>query len=417
MGTSEDVVESQIKEYVQQAVGSSSASLVDDIVDKVKEIGIEIPSDFQYMDESDLECLGKSSDGLTASSSSVSPCSSVLSLPDSSPEGVCWSSSYQIPWKKLPKGLQDSIQRKERPLPSERRQMIRVLADDIVKITSRPMRKQLAVVASKVVAEFPSSFQDKLDDLIVDNGYNSILTQLEQRFQNLHRQLKPMKRVNSSSDEAGSSQASNCNKATCSYGTNSEQYSPALPRSEESQEEKKKSLQEMHTREVWKLDTLTELLAETYPTVRHVINGGLQSILSIKEDWPFLFEEVGMLHHFEILVGIKLKETLAGALTSKVPRLLQFLDSKQTTNKQLKLKLHELNSAKRQTSNSSPEILGFLLVLSTFFGENTSALIQSAELLGWDQPQDRVKDKEDMERFHKPKGAVSHQQFESDWSN
>ena len=34
------------------------------------------------------------------------------------------------------------------------------------------------------------------------------------------------------------------------------------------------------------------------------------------------------------------------------------------------------------------------------------------QLLGWDQPQDRVKDKEDMERFHKPKGAVSHQQFE-----
>ena len=47
------------------------------------------------------------------------------------------------------------------------------------------MQKQLAVVASKVVAEFPSRFQDyKLDDVIVDNVYNSILTQLEQRFQN-----------------------------------------------------------------------------------------------------------------------------------------------------------------------------------------------------------------------------------------
>ena len=51
-------VDSQIKEYVPQAVGSSSTSLVDDIVDKVKEIGLEKPSDFQYMDESDLDCLG-----------------------------------------------------------------------------------------------------------------------------------------------------------------------------------------------------------------------------------------------------------------------------------------------------------------------------------------------------------------------
>ena len=58
--------------------------------------------------------------------------------------------------------------------------MIRVLADDIAKITSRPMRKHLTVVASKVVAEFPSSFQDKLDDVVVGSGYNSILTQLEQ---------------------------------------------------------------------------------------------------------------------------------------------------------------------------------------------------------------------------------------------
>ncbi len=58
MGTSAEIIDSQIEEYVQQAVGSSSTSLVDDIVDKVKEIGIEKPSDFQYMDESDLDCLG-----------------------------------------------------------------------------------------------------------------------------------------------------------------------------------------------------------------------------------------------------------------------------------------------------------------------------------------------------------------------
>ncbi len=279
----------------------------------------------------------------------------------------------------MPKGLQNSIHRKERPLPSERRQMIRLLADDIVKITSHPMRKHLAVVASKVVAEYPYSFQDKLDDVIVDNGYNSILTQLEQRFQNLNRQLKPMKRGYSSSDETSSSQGAKRQRASCSYGTNSEQFSPEIPNAE-SQDEKRRGLQEMHTREVWKLDTVTEILTDTYPTVRHVINGGTQSVLSIKEDWPFLFEEVGMLHHFEILVGIKLKETLASAFTSKVPRLLQFLDSKQSTNKQLKLKLHELSCAKRQASNTNPEIIGLLGLLSTFFGENTMALVQSVEV-------------------------------------
>ena len=280
----------------------------------------------------------------------------------------------------MPKGLQVSISRKERPLPSERRQMIRVLADDIAKITSRPMRKHLTVVASKVVAEFPSSFQDKLDDVVVGSGYNSILTQLEQRFQNLNRQ--PMKRGNSSSDEAGSSQTAKRQRATCAYGTNADQYSPDLPSNENSltQAEKMKCLQEIHATEGWKLDEVKELLTDTYASVRRVINEGKHSIHSVKEDWPFLFEALGMLHHFEILVGINLRETLADALSSKVPRLMQFMDSKQTTNKQLKLKLHDLSSAKRQSSTNSPEILGFLIVLATFFGEDFTALIQSAEV-------------------------------------
>ena len=31
------------------------------------------------------------------------------------------------------------------------------------------------------------------------------------------------------------------------------------------------------------------------------------------------------------------------------------------------------------------------------------------QMRGWDQPQDRVKGEEDLERFHQYKGAVTHQ--------
>ena len=58
MGTKGDSVDLPMKEYVEQAVGSSSTYLVEDIVDKCQELGIDKPSDFQNADESDLDGLG-----------------------------------------------------------------------------------------------------------------------------------------------------------------------------------------------------------------------------------------------------------------------------------------------------------------------------------------------------------------------
>ena len=44
----------------------------------------------------------------------------------------------------------------------------------------------------------------------------------------------------------------------------------------------------MRTREVWKLDTVTQILTDTYPIVRHVINGGMQSMLECSITLKFL---------------------------------------------------------------------------------------------------------------------------------
>ena len=259
--------------------------------------------------------------------------------------------------------------------------MIRVLAVDICKKAQKPARRQLAFVASKIVLQYPESFQDKLDDIIVGTGYNSILKQLEHRFQNINR---PHKRCTSSDDTESEPQSKQRRgAATSSYGTDAAEYAPTLPDTEDesTQKEKQKELQDMYTHEIWNVELVTDKLNDTYPTVRHSINKGAESINKLKEEWPFLFEKHGLLHHFTRLVGLDLQGTLEKAMATKVPKLLLFMQFNQSKCKPLRKRLQDVDCAKREKGNNSPEILGFLLVLATYFGEDTSELIQIAEVI------------------------------------
>ena len=109
---------------------------------------------------------------LSSSSSSVA---SPASLTD-------WCSTFCIPWDKMPAPLQDDLKRKERPLPSKRRQMVRIIADEILCQCNKPGRKSLSLIASKIVNKYPDSFQDNLGNNKIGHGYDSLLAQLETRI-------------------------------------------------------------------------------------------------------------------------------------------------------------------------------------------------------------------------------------------
>ena len=178
------------------------------------------------------------------SSPAVSPSPSSQSLlSNSSTDTDNWTTSYKIPWSKMSQNLQDSTKNKERPFPADRREMIRVVVDDIVKICRKPTRRQLVVIAAKFVEDYPQSFEDKLEDMVIGTGYNSILSQLEQRFANTNRPMLQSKRNSSSPDRK--------KKHSCSYGT--KEFQPELPsdENEESQEARRLALKEIHSQEIW----------------------------------------------------------------------------------------------------------------------------------------------------------------------
>ena len=66
---------------------------------------------------------------------------------------------------------------------------------------------------------------------------------------------------------------------------------PKLPLSEDatSQKEKKELMQDLHSREIWNTAQVSQLLDDTYPTVRSIINATDNSITTMTAEWPVLF--------------------------------------------------------------------------------------------------------------------------------
>ena len=96
-----------------------------------------------------------------------------------------WAEEFEIPWGIFPKrDMLSLLQEGVRPKSSARREMVRILADEISKIIKKPGKKALAQL---IVKTYPSSFQDELEGSFVGTGYDSLQKQSQTRFDNLNR--------------------------------------------------------------------------------------------------------------------------------------------------------------------------------------------------------------------------------------
>ncbi|KAF6724416.1 hypothetical protein FQA47_014488 [Oryzias melastigma] len=75
---------------------------------------------------------------------------------------------------------------------------------------------------------------------------------------------------------------------------------------------------------IYRIDLVKELVKCTYYTQRKDINKGA-SIQKLCEEWPFLFNEVGMAEHFQELTGVNLIETFLANVDKKGEHLRKFL--------------------------------------------------------------------------------------------
>jgi len=167
-------------------------------------------------------------------------------------------------------------------------------------------------------------------------------------------------------------------KMTDSYGCVSwEPHIPTDPDRLADLKFKQRRMQDMSKEVSPELIIVKQDLKATYCLQRKSVNVGLD-VDALCNEWPFLFQAVGIETHFEQLLGKPLLQTMLQAYTAKVPRLLAFFGD--CKKKEVQDALRDINIAKAEIKNSTPDALGILLLLSCYFGENLESLILTKDV-------------------------------------
>ncbi|GAA6100325.1 uncharacterized protein LOC117824412, partial [Tachysurus ichikawai] len=100
-----------------------------------------------------------------------------------------WAETFQVPWDNMPPEIRTAISTEKRPKPAERRQMVRVLVDEMRKFDLSPTRAQCLTICQRIVREYPNTFGDKFPNgSLIGGGYTSLLLQVKARVENLNRE-------------------------------------------------------------------------------------------------------------------------------------------------------------------------------------------------------------------------------------
>ncbi|XP_049338743.1 uncharacterized protein LOC125803959 [Astyanax mexicanus] len=144
----------------------------------VKELSSVLRSDVQSPTPADVSRSLRNSQPTISTPSTSSPTdrSRVIDL-------STWLDKFKVPWSKMPQGIKLSINAQQRPTPRDRREMIRVIVDEIRLIEPNPTRSDCVTVAKMVVKEYPESFADILKDgTRIGSGFASLVNQLKREL-------------------------------------------------------------------------------------------------------------------------------------------------------------------------------------------------------------------------------------------
>ncbi|XP_067217734.1 uncharacterized protein [Chanodichthys erythropterus] len=243
-----------------------------------------------------------------------------------------WLENFKVPWDLMPPGIKSAVENGQRPSPSDRRQMIRILADEIRKLEKAPTRSQCLTVTRQIVSQYPKSFADMMCDKVVGGGYESLLSQLKVRIEHLNRTSTLSHCRNNRSDTVTSRKRS----FTDSYGCT--RWQPALPPGEscDSLEVKRQKMEEIHLHEGMsgaERGDVCKLMEETYWLQRQMINGTPSpTIEELKTKWPYLFTQRHIYGHFEQLTDKKVLRLLELSVQECGQIIIEFFKRKPTND-------------------------------------------------------------------------------------
>ncbi|RXN37846.1 Prolyl-tRNA synthetase associated domain-containing 1 [Labeo rohita] len=382
----------------------------DILEETLQSLGVETYDDFQFIEESDLlsalrpiqarkvlaawkrKCQTPETSSSSVSASPVPPATLRHSSPGSSQSSssssskspdIDWVDTFLIPWDKFPEELMQFLEREKRPSPRMRREMIRILVNEMMRKCSCPSKRNSTEVAKKLVAKYPKSLQDIIEGDVVGPGYHSLVKQLQYRIENVKRSTTPkIRKRKHCTDDSDTDEIPPEQRAAIqdTYGcVNWDVKFLPLEETPESQQEKKEKLKMMSRNNDANLEEVKSLMKLTFYTQRKQVNQG-ENIKYLLEEWPFWFNELGMAVHFKELTSIGLKETFTRNLEVKGKRLLNYFSSVGVNkNKKFMEAVTKCKVMREQASSCSEDVKEMLLLLLSYFNEKEDAMFHYVE--------------------------------------
>ncbi|XP_071330210.1 uncharacterized protein [Trachinotus anak] len=150
-------------------------------------------------------------------------------------------------------------------------------------------------------------------------------------------------------------------------------YMPVSERPE-SQQEKKDKMKVLSEQTDFSPDEVKTLMKCTYYSQRRDINKGTE-LQSLLEEWPFLFQEIGMTVHFQELTGVSLKETFLTSIEKKGKRLLDFMRTVcAEKSKRILQAVTKLDILRGQLEGCSEDVKDMVLLLLPYFDDKEENL-------------------------------------------
>ncbi|XP_071945705.1 uncharacterized protein [Antedon mediterranea] len=367
------------------------------ILKRLKELGAETPDDLHIVQDDDLlgTCSTIEIRKLTTSwkkgdstetqcqspeqpkkMSRVSSWVSSLSSPNSSLSSnrsleIC-ETKYDIPWHKFSPKLMEALENKVRPQPTLRREMIRIIVDNLNQPdVPLPRKKTLSFIAEKIVAKYPDSFIDRINGTVVGSGHESLLTQLVCKVDNIKRPCELKRKRTALTDTTP--------KTTDTYGCiNFMPLDYPEGQTDKTQNEIKTNMQDTYkTSSAAQSNDIQKSMHLTFVSQRHSINKKDFVLADFLTDWPYITKEINMSQHFEQLTGVNITNMLTDAFSTKVPKLLRYMKSLDVENIQDVMK--KIEEAVTRKEDNTPQVLGTIQVISSYFNEPFNSSVMCTE--------------------------------------
>lgn len=268
----------------------------------------------------------------------------------------------------MPVEVQSAIANSKRPAPDKRRQMIRILADEIRKCENNPTRNECLIICRNIVKHFPNSFADMTPSgVIIGSGCTSLLCQLKTRIENMNR-AGTKNRLRTSKVPGQLHQ-----RPSDSYGCT--QFNPELPPEEtyETLEQKRQQLETIYRQEGIRSGEKGEVINLMKTTFclqrRHINQAPSPSIEDMRIQWPYLFTQRGIFIHFELLTDINVLRVLDLSIKECGQGIRKYL--------QTKSKNKDVQSIVTQDEDGE---LTLIQLLMAYFDEGIEGLILRADV-------------------------------------